>query len=268
MNDDTSLIGFNAICQFVKDLAEEFGKKHKPLRLYNRLIGQTKISYTDVIKKHIIIFHGFCTLNRDALTTKDESKLLQKKIEYSDRVYIDMGYIFHIADTDNKSVIWQHLLTISAIIDPAGKAKDILRKSVEENKDTPAESNFLSDIISKVEKNVNPTSNPNEAISSILQSGIVNDLIGGMQSGKLDLGRLLGAVQGMMGNLSANAGDDPETKQAMGMLNNVMGSMNSSNPPDLSGMMTMMSSLLGGMNGPVAVPDSKPKIEDITDKQK
>lgn len=252
--EETSLLAFRAICNFVGDLSAEYGKRHKPLHLYKRLSTHTQISHDKAIRKHISIFREFCLANRDALMTQDISKLVAKKIVYSDRVYIDMEFIFRIADKENSQVIWQHLLIISALIDPAGKAKDVLRKKAEESGtggDAP-ESNFLSDIISKVEKNVRPDSNPMEAFTSILQSGIANDLMsgmkGGLESGKLDMRKLLGAVQGIVTNLESQAGSDPETKQTMGMLHNVIGSMgNGDSPPDVGTMMKGMMSLMSSM---------------------
>jgi len=278
--EETSLLAFRSICNFVNDLSTEYGKRHKPLQLYNRLTKHTQISHDKAIKKHINIFYDFCLANRDALLTQDASKLAMKKIVYSDRVYIDTEFIFRIADKENSQVIWRHLLIISALIDPAGKAKDILRKKVEEDKNGVQETDFLTDIISKVEKNVNPNSNPMEAFTSILQSGVANDLMsgmqGGLQSGKLDLNKLLGAVQGIVSNLESQAGGDPETKQTMSMLTNVIGSMgNGNSPPDvgtmMKGMMSLMSSMAvqspataDSLNQSLTGKDSK-SVEDVSE---
>ena len=53
---------------------------------------------------------------------------------------------------------------------------------------------FLTNIIEKVEQNVSPNDNPMEAISSIMKSGIFQELITGMgsglQNGTLDLNKL------------------------------------------------------------------------------
>jgi hypothetical protein len=259
MNEETSLIAFKAICNFVNDLEGEYGKKHKPLRLYKRLINHTQIAHEQAIKKHLSIFHTFCVQNRDALSSQDSEKLTQDRFEYSERVYIDMKLIFKFSDSETKPIIWKHLLTISAIIDPTGKAKDILKKSAEEGKTGQNESDFLSNIISKVEKSVKPNANPMEAVSSIMQSGLLNEMMSDLGSKKLDLGKLLGAVQGMVGSLSSQVGDDPEAKQAVGMLNNMtsmMGNIGSGGEsqgmPDMSGMMQMMTTMMSGMKPPSA----------------
>lgn len=262
MNDDTSLIAFKAICNYVNDLESAYGKKHKPLKLYKRLINHTQIAHDHAIRKHLTLFHDFCVSNRDALSAQDSSKLVQKKIEYSDRVFIDMEFILRVADAETSPIIWKHLLTISAILDPTGKAKEILKKAAEDGKAGHDETDFLTSIISKVEKSVKPDANPMEAVSSIMQSGIFTEMMSDLGSKKLDLGKLLGAVQGMVSTLGNQVGDDPEAKQAMGMLNNVtsmMGNMGNGNggPPDMSGMMQMMTTMMAGMKPPSA------RVEEI-----
>ena len=201
MNEETSLIAFKAISIFVNDLDSAYGKKHKPLKLYKRLINQTQIAHDNAIRKHLTIFYDFCVANRDALSSQDASKLVQKKIDYSDKVHIDMGFILRIADSETLPIIWKHLLTISAILDPTGKAKEILKKSAEDDKSTKDETDFLTNIISKVESTVKPDANPMEAVSSIMQSGIFTEMMSDLGSKKLDLGKLLGAVQGMVAQL-------------------------------------------------------------------
>ena len=154
---DTSLVTFKAITTFSSSLEEIFGKKQRPLKLYVRLLTRTTLSHEKAIKKHIDAFREFCTANRDALETKDASKLVKNKIIYSERVYIDMSRIFSSADKETINVIWEHLLTISALVDPTGKARQILRQSAKKG-DSAMEANFLTDIIGKVEKHVDPGS--------------------------------------------------------------------------------------------------------------
>jgi len=264
MNEDTVLIGFKAICNFINDLESVYGNKHKPLRLYKRLVNHTQISHDNIIRKHIGLFNQFCVANQEALSEQKREKLVQTRVEYSERVYVDIGFILGMADAETAPVIWKHLLTISAIVDPTGRAKEILKKSVQEGKSGKEETDFLTNIISKVEKNVKPNSNPMEAVTSIMQSGLFTEMMSDMNSKKFDLGKLLGAVQGMVSTLGNQVGDDPEAKQAMGMLNNVtsmMGNMGSGGaPPDMSGMMQMMTTMMSGMKMP------GPQVEDVSEK--
>lgn len=257
MNEDTALIAFNSINNFVNDLSVEFGNRHKPLALYKRLISRTPISQNQIIRKHIDIFSRFCSANREALLTQSEDKLVTKLIEYSaGRVYIDMGLIFRLADNETRPVIWKHLLTISAIVDPAGNAKEILRKSVESGENGKEEVDFLTTMISKVEQKIDRNaSNPMEAVSSIMQSGLLNEMMSDIGSNQLDMTKLLGAVKTMVGNLQEQS-SDPESKQAVDVLNNLTDMFGNGNqPPDMSKMMQVFSTLMGNFGGMPKFPE-------------
>jgi hypothetical protein len=261
MNSETYLLCFKAVCNFVNDLNDAFGNKYKPLKLYNRLISKTQICHETAIKKHLKVFTNFCVSNREVFLERDSKKLVNTKLEYSSNVYFDMSIIFSFADEFTKNIIWKHLLTISAFLDPAGKAKEILKKIQEENKDSADESDFLSDIISKVEKNIKPDSdNPMEAVNNIMQSGVFTDLLSGMQnglsSGKLDMNKLLGTVQKMVTKLGNESGNDPQTAQMINSMSGMIGNIQNGTPPDLTNMMSMMSGMMTNMA-------SSAKIEEI-----
>lgn len=256
-NTNYELIAFKAISDFTKELCENFTAKDKnhSLKLYVHLLNKTTLTHEKAIKKHIDAFRDFCVSNRDAIINKNPSLLVRKNVMYSDRVYIDFNSIFKDADVETSNIIWKHLLTISALIDPAGKAKEILKN----NKDSK-EANFLSDIINKVESNVNPNSNPLEAISSIMSSGVFNDLITGMnsgiQNGDLDLGKLMGTVQTMCASLSTDINPTSDsTENPMNMINSLMSSMggpssggDNGNIPDLSSITSLLGPMLSGLN--------------------
>jgi len=226
-NINYELIAFKAISEFTKELSQNFTTKDKnhSLKLYEHLLNKTTLSHDKAIKKHVDAFRIFCIDNRDAIKNKNISLLKNKKVYYSTRVFIDFSTIFKESDKDTANIIWKHLLTISALVDPAGKAKDILKSS-----SGTKEADFLNNIIDKVESSVNPNSNPLEAISSIMTSGVFNDLITGMnngiQNGELDLGKLMGTVQTMCSTLSNDIGSDNPVDNPMNMLNSLMSSMN------------------------------------------
>lgn len=249
MNNEVIFMSFKIICNFVNDLESVYGSKYKPLKLYHRLINQTKIGHDKAIEKHVSIFRDFCVKNRDAIYENDASKIKENSVSYSNKVYINFVHIFSIADSDTKPIIWKHLLTISAVLDPTGNAKNILKKNAEENKDDKKETDFLTDIISKVENTIDPNQSPAEAMSSILKSGIVTDLLGSMEGnlkdGNLDMSKLLGSVQKMISTLAVQTGDDPESKKAVNMVNSLVNTMGSGQQPDISNMMGMMSALMG-----------------------
>lgn len=256
-NTNYELIAFKAISDFTKELCENFTSKDKnhSLKLYVHLLNKTTLTHEKSIKKHIDAFRDFCVSNRDAITDKNPTLLAKKNVVYSSRVYIDFGNIFKDADIETSNIIWKHLLTISALVDPAGKAKEILKN----NKDSK-EANFLSDIINKVESNVNPNSNPLEAISSIMSSGVFNDLITGMnsgiQNGDLDLGKLMGTVQTMCSSLSSDINPSANSSEnPMNMINSLMSSMGGSISgggdgamPDLSNITNLLGPMLSGLN--------------------
>lgn len=206
---------FKAISGFVKDLSDLYGKQQHSLNLYRRLIEKTSVIHEQAISKNIDIFRKFCITNREALQNTDYEKLEEKIIRYSDKVFIDISSIFESADKDSRHAIWKHLLTISAFVDPGSNAKKLLREMAVVSKNsggTGKEEDFLTSIIQKVESSIdteNASSNPMAAISSIMTSGIFTDLIGSMQngieSGDLNIEKMLGTVQSMLGGLEKDA---------------------------------------------------------------
>lgn len=271
-NSDFNLITFKAISDFTNQLGEIFTTKDKnhSLKLYEHLLNKTTLTHTKAINKHIEVFREFCISNREAITSKNKSKLVQNKVSYSKRVYIDFANIFKESDDETTNVIWKHLLTISALVDPAGKAKKVLQES----KDTK-EANFLSEIINKVETNVNPNANPLEAVSSIMSSGVFNELITGMnsgiQNGDLDLGKLMGTVQSMCSTLTGEMNNSSDSGEGGNPMNNILsglmknmgggGGGGDGSGPDLSNLTSIlgpMLSTLGKNNG------GMPSVEEIT----
>ena len=233
-----NLIIFKAISNCIKDLGESFEKNQRSLLLYKHLIDKTTIVHEEPIKKHIAAWRTFCLKNSQAILNTNQSKL-QGKVEYSTKVVIDFKEIFLIATEADKKIIWQHLLNIHAFMDPASKAKEILKKQMENG---GKEDEFLHNIIDKVEKEVDPNANPMDAVGAILNSGVFTDLVQGMNSGindgSMDMGRLLGSVNKMVSSLGALAGNDmpPEMSQMTNMFNSMLGSLPSGTAPTCSDM--------------------------------
>ncbi len=227
MSDSTLLI-YKSIANFIKSLSDIYGTKQSPIKLYSRLIKKTSIIHEKAINKHITIFREFCIKNNEGIVNKDIKKFENTKISYSENVFIEFKEIFDKVDNDAKNTIWEHLLYISALVYPAGKAKEILKKNIE-NKDNSLsqETNFITDIIEKVEKHLDPnTSNPMEAITNIMKTDVFTDLLSsmstGISSGQLDMGKLLGTVQNMMTQISTNDGG---SNIDMSMLTNMLGNL-------------------------------------------
>jgi hypothetical protein len=228
---DTDLKTFRLIANFIKELNDLFGEKERPIRLYSHLIERTALVHEKPIQKHISAFRNFCSENQNAILTKDVAKISINKIVYSTKVFLDMPRIFRLADKQTQGTIWEYLLTISALLDPTSKAKQILQENKAKQQEKGGkEAEFLGDIISRVEQSVDPeVDNPMAAVGSILSSGIFTDLISGMssglQNGDLDLGNLIGTVQklvvGMQGSSESN-----DSSPNMNMLNDMMGTLN------------------------------------------
>ena len=264
---DISFIAFKAISSFIKELDSTFGNDQHSLKLYQHLISKTTFSHTVAIAKHISIFRDFCVLNRDAITAMNDKLINQEsyKITYSEKVSIDMKSIFLIADNDVKKVLWKHILTISAIVDPNGKAKQILLSK----KSLSKEGEFISGILDKIESSVDPKGNPLDAIQGIMSSGVLSDLVNGMGSGlkdgTLDIGKLINSVQGLVTGMkdSDNDSTSPDIGKLMsGMMKGLGGGEGEGAPPDFGKMMagkgdgsqTDFDKMMGGQ-GDGATPD-------------
>ena len=230
---------FSAIKSFVSDLGDAFAKDSHSLALYERLLNKTNVQHKDAIEKHMSAFRKFCTDNEQAILAKT-GPFTPEPITYSQRVFIDMNEIFNISTPELQQAIWSHLLTILALVNPSSGALAILKQdnaSLKESTPTPSasagdEEDFLQNIISKVEQHVNPdTSNPQEAIASIMSSGLITDLVGslntGISSGKLDLGKMMGSVQKMIGDMTSELGPNSgfDGSNPMSMLTNMMSMM-------------------------------------------
>ena len=212
--NSSELMTFQAILSFVNDINGVFGTEQKSLALYGRLIEKTTFSHVEAIRKHINAFKVFCIDSRDGLREKNPSKLSTQNIQYSDRVFINLRSLFMKADSDSKRAIWHHLLTISAIVDPSAKMREVLET---ESGESAGNQDFLQGLISQVEENIDTeVSNPTEAMSNLMKSGVMENMMvsmtQGMQDGSLDLGGLMGSIQGMVGNLREQEGVPPEVQ--------------------------------------------------------
>jgi hypothetical protein len=202
---EDTIVLFKCIVDFIHCLREMFGKQQHSLELYDLLMEKTGIVHQDPIKKHVKLFRDFLKINEDAILENNEEKMTQWKIEYSEKVFIDLKAIFLICVESDKQTIWQHLLTLMAVLIPTSNAKNVLKdKKLNKNK----EGDFLTNLINKVEKHVEPSSasDPAQMMSGILSSGLFSELMEdmnrGMSDGDLDITKMMGSLQGMIGNMS------------------------------------------------------------------
>lgn len=194
---------FPLIASFVSDAEECFGNTQHSLRLYNRLL--TKNVNTDQERlEHVSIFSKYVQDNYQAILTKDAKKLTSDVIFFSKKINIKLGEIFKKADNDTTEAIWRHLLVISTAVDPSSDAMNVLKKSMEEKSN---EGNFLTNIMNKIQTGVDPNVNdPMSAIMGLMSSGVLTELMSsmssGMSNGQLDVSKLFGLVQGMIGQFT------------------------------------------------------------------
>lgn len=224
MSINNTLI-FKSIHSFITQLNEEFGSKHKPLRLYGRLMEHIKDDDIDYMTKHVDVVKAFCIENSTGIIDKDITEFINPTLNFSDRIFIDLSYIFKIADTETKEVIWEHLLTISALVDSKGKAKDVLRNNLNKKIPKTPEGDFLSGMLDKLTPMLGSLGSSEggldfSSLGGILQSPVFKEMVGsitnGIQDGKLDLGNLLGTIQQVCGK--ETDGSTPNIVELVNML--------------------------------------------------
>lgn len=217
--DNNTALAFNTICNFIRDLSASFGTKQKSLLLYGHLIEKTGLIHIDPVKKHIHLFKTYVEENQEAIEDRDKSKFKTHCISYSDKVAIDLKGVFSLCDKEEEKVVWNHLLTISAVLNPMGNAKQILKdissSSTSAKKKGP-EDNFLKNLMDKIGSEVSnydtENMNPMQMIGSMMSSGALNDIFQNISSdlneGNLDLGSVMNTMQSLVSNLSSMVEED------------------------------------------------------------
>ena len=206
-NEDNVFL-FKCIVDFIHSLNELYGEKQYNLQLYDLLMEKTGIVHEEPIKKHIHLFFEFIRNNEEGILENNVTLIKQWRIDYSEKVYIDLKPIFEDSSEEDIQCIWKHLLTLLAVLVPTSKAKQMLKKMKETKKNKGNEEDFLSNIMDKVGKHIDPStsSNPAEMMTGIMSSGLftelMNDMNEGMSNGDLDINKMMGSLQGMIGNLS------------------------------------------------------------------
>lgn len=205
---------FNAVVTFVNDLWEVFGsaKKVSPLALYRRLIEHIKFTDADSINKVLSGFRQFLVSYEDAIL-KDNLDIIPRGtvIKYGEgkTAYLEIQkYIYQTRnDTETREAIRQHLVTISAILEPDSKKLEELDKRLSGlNIDVDSkEGEFITGIMHKAKDSMEEvdTENPGQAIMGLLSSGVIQDMVVGLQqgvgSGEMDMQKLLGSMQNAIG---------------------------------------------------------------------
>lgn len=200
---------FNAIKEFVYELSNLY-QNDKQIGLYKRLLDAMTDTDDKYITKHINAFSVFFSNYRDEVLSMAEFPREACIIYTPGRIYIDVNKCIHKGTGEVKTAIYDHLLTIFALVNP--KDNDVLSKleSINPIKEVVVptgtkEEQFVSNIMGKVEKTLETTGttdNPMSAITSLLASGIMNDMTDGfkkgIESGEFDTKKLIGTMKNAM----------------------------------------------------------------------
>ena len=205
---------YKCIKTYVNNLDECYGEDLVNIRLYNNLLKKTTSSHTEAIAKHIKLFSDFCDVNEKIILSNEYNNLVNSKIKFTENVYLDVNEILEMCDDNSeKKNMWKHLQLMCSVNNPSINAKEILFQ-----KET-SETNFLKNMMDKVESSVEnmDSSNPMEAITGMMSSGVFSELVGsmtsGLQSGDLNIGNLLGTVNEMVGSMNIDEGGVPNKQE-------------------------------------------------------
>ena len=183
------LQAFSALSEFVEFLVEQFGNKAKasPLLLYQRLLSHVTLTDKVAMSKFLNGFRTFTSefdLVKDSLLDMPRGTTIV--VVGSVRVYIDIQNFVHRARTNSEllRVIHQHLLTISAILDPNQEKVAQLVNMEETLKEMNIDSNtnegeFITNIMGKAQgamANID-AENPAAAMMGLMNSGIIQDMM-------------------------------------------------------------------------------------------
>jgi hypothetical protein len=131
-------------------------------------------------------------------------------------------------DADTRKAIWNHLHVIATLYDPTlPKLAIVPSQTVPLIDGDSAEDQFLNKVISRVQTHVtDDTTDPQAAISNILSSDLIPELVGtinnGMSNGTFNIGKMMSSVEKMVTGMG---GGDPQAGEAMSMLRGLMGNM-------------------------------------------
>jgi hypothetical protein len=260
---------FSKFLTFLNELNEIFGSKHNSVFLYYKLCKKTSISNDTGLSKHIEYLKRFLLPNSDFIVKQQWQSLSPNEIRFdvSEKVHIPFQYLFKETDKETRQAMFKHLQLLLLMVvseDQRVSIREALKMPVE----TPSsnkEEDFLNKFVEKVEekfKNGSASSqaNPMEAAMNLLKSGVLTDMTSSMkrdiESGNLDVNKLVGNIQQMIGKLSDG---NPNVPDFSSMISSLSGNVSSNSSDtqvsesssahfDPSSLMTMASSLLGSTN--------------------
>jgi len=224
---------FGAVEDFVELLWDNFkiSKKATPLSLYRRIVNHIRNKKTgtlneDGVNKALSGFRQFlCTFESQIMENNMDKIPRGTVIIYGNRDDICLEiqkYIYLCnknSDEDTRDLIREHLITISAILEPN---KDKMNEKLAQlghlensadlegldlNIDTSTrEGQFIGNIIERTKNSVGESDDGRPPdMMGLLQSGIIQDMFQGMQgvaNGEMDMMKMVGTMQNALGALA------------------------------------------------------------------
>lgn len=214
-----------AIKDFVNDLNEVFSNL-RSMKLYHRLLENIKVDVDTVgIQKCITGFKVFFTNYEKKLESVELLMEIPRDtyIRYGDspNVFLEIQKYLYKATKDQKEIIRRHLLTIAASIDPSERTLSVLESSspVLEKMGLSSgtqEGRFVEAVMNKAKKAMEntETDDPTTAIMGLFSSGVITDMVKGLQSGvnnkTMDVNKLLTGMQGALSGIIEAAKEENE----------------------------------------------------------
>jgi len=225
INSETNnnVLVFKLITDFISNIHSCYATKEtaitKPIKLYTRLVTKTSIDRDDIIQRHIDCFTAFCKANHEQILEKS-TDLVEKRIIFSERIYVDMEYVFSQSKEDgNTDTLFEYLLAIHAYVSPSDKALELLQtmkapsnvaKGLDLLKSMNADATGMKqiqDAVQELAKSVNIddiTENPMAMIGKLMQSedfnNVVNRVTAMVQNNDIDIASLMGTATAMAKN--------------------------------------------------------------------
>jgi hypothetical protein len=285
---------FSKALNFVNELNKVFSDKYPNIRLYYKLMKKTPVGNSRAIEKHCKLICSYLIKNEESIKNKSIKMLDEEDIKFDEKIFINLTQCIKLADKNTREIIFKHLLLLLYIFKPSDDLKSLLTSSSSStNSEKVEESKFIDSFISKIESQFNDKEfkDPISAAMNMMQSGlfseIVEDMSQGVKNGSLDPQRLLGSVQGMLGDLtggsvdinnilSGNAqnleikGENGENvnidmNQMFNMVGNIMGKTSATN--DNGNPMNAISSLLPMITN-LTSNSSVPSIDELEEQMK
>ena len=224
-----------ASIKFFTELSKVINANNEDFKKFKYFIDRVNPRKNKKIRSKVInSFKMFCEKNNDAIMSQTLEKF-NCEIHYSENLHLDMKEIIESVEDDNKTNIWNYILSISSQIAPDA-TKDDLIKSLK-NKKTSSKEVDIDKLFETVQsKFKTANNNPMKMIGSLMKDSNIKNLISSFKSGgKINIRKIIELLEKMIQRLKANLPEELDTKDVnvQDMMKN-MGNVMKSNPIDLT----------------------------------